>query len=467
MKKSNSATTGKHRVVRGSFRDPAGFVFRASNGELRRQVSTTGAEDFEHFLSSGLYETLTGSTQLVTHEPLSPRHGATPSAHTVIKPTVVPYITYPFEWSFSQLQDAALLTLDIQKQALKHNMSLKDASAYNVQFMNGQPIFIDTLSFEKYTPGAPWQAYRQFCQHFLAPLALMAYSDLSLLQLMRVHLDGIPLELAVKLLPRKARLKPSLMMHLVLHARAQKAKAGTHERSDKQLKQSGLEAILDNLERTIRRLKPLRTSTEWADYYEGNTNYTADAADNKATLVRQFARPLQAKTALDLGGNDGRYSRVLNKLGLSTVCTDIDPNAVEANYNHIKAHHETAMLPLVIDLTNPGGALGWHNLEREPIHERLQCDLVLALAIIHHLVISNNLPFASVAEYFSTFAPYLIIEFVPKEDSQVQKLLATRKNTFPGYTEPAFTQAFEQYYHPEQSKHIPHTKRTLYLYKRK
>jgi hypothetical protein len=466
MKKSNSPAN-KHRVVRGSFRDPAGFVFRASNGELRRQVSAAGAEDFEHFLSSGLYEKLSSGTKLVSHERLTPHHAVTSNAHTVIRPAVVPYITYPFEWSFSQLQDAALLTLDIQKQALKHNMTLKDASAYNVQFMDGRPIFIDTLSFERYTPGAPWQAYRQFCQHFLAPLALMAYSDLDLLQLMRVHLDGVPLELAVKLLPRKARLKPSLMMHLVLHARAQKAKASTHERSNKQLKQSGLEAILDSLERTIRRLKPLQTKTEWADYYEGNTNYTVDAADQKAKLVRQFAKPLLATTALDLGGNDGRYSRVLNKLGVSTICTDIDPNAVEANYRHMKEQGETAMLPLVVDLTNPGGALGWHNLEREPIHERLQCDLVLALAIIHHLVISNNLPFASVAEYFSVFAPYLIIEFVPKEDSQVQKLLATRKNTFPDYTETAFTQAFEQYYKPVRHARIPHTKRTLYLYKRK
>lgn len=465
MKKSKPTATS-HTVVGGSFRDPAGFMYRNAEGALLRQVNQAGAEDFDLSVSSGLLETLIQQKLLINHTSLPPSRGAAAGAHAVLQPEVVPYITYPFEWSFSQLKDTALLTLKLQQQAMKHGMALKDASAYNVQWLQGKPIFIDTLSFEAYKPGKPWQAYRQFCQHFLAPLALMAHTDTRLSQLMRVHLDGIPLDLAARLLPRQAKLKPGLAMHLVLHARAQKAKASEHQRPQKELKQSGLEAILDSLERTIGRLQPPKAHTEWGDYYD-HTNYTADAADHKAKLITAFAKPLKARTALDMGGNNGRFSRTLNGLGIDTLCADIDPNAVEANYRFVQKHGETAMLPLLVDTTNPGGALGWHNTEREPVHERLQTDLMMALALVHHLAIGNNLPLEKIANYFAAFAPHLIIEFVPKEDSQVQKLLSTRADIFPNYTKEGFETAFSSYFELVKQKPIPQTKRTLYLYKRK
>lgn len=465
MKKSKppSAT---YDVVGGSFRDPAGFMFRNSKGVLLRQINTSGAKDFDLSAESGLLSELIQQKLLINHKTLTPSKGATTEAYAVIQPDIIPHITYPFEWSFSQLKDAALLTLKIQQLALKHGLALKDASAYNVQWLDGKPIFIDTLSFEAYQPGKPWQAYRQFCQHFLAPLALMAHTDTRLSQLMRVHLDGIPLDLAAHLLPAQVKFKPGIAMHVVLHSRAQKAKESEHQRPQKELKQSGLEAILESLQRTISRLRPPKASTEWGDYYD-HTNYTADAADHKAKLITSFAKPLEARTALDMGGNNGRFSRTLNKLGIDTLCADIDPNAVEANYRFVKEHKETHMLPLLVDTTNPGGALGWHNQEREPVHQRLQTDLMMALALIHHLAIGNNVPLEKVADYFASFAPHLIIEFVPKEDSQVQKLLATRADIFPNYTKKGFEAAFATRFELVKQKSIPQTKRTLYLYKRK
>lgn len=456
----------KNKAIGASFRDPAGYVFCSSEGEILRQINPSGAADYDLLMKSGLYDSLTKAGLLVKHEAVPKSKGLTKDAHAVIKPTYVPYISYPFEWSFSQLKDAALLTLSIQKMALQHGMSLKDASAYNVQFVNGKPVFIDTLSFEEYTSGKPWQAYRQFCQHFLAPLALMAYTDVRLLQLLRTHIDGVPLDLATKLLPRKAKLRPGLAMHLVLHAKAQKSKESEHKQPDRPVAQSTLEAIIASLERLIKKLQPLEESTEWKDYYN-NTNYTVSAADEKAKLLSEFFKPLKINTALDLGGNNGKYSRVLNKIGIKTICADIDPNAVEANYRYVRQQQEQDMLPLLIDLTNPGGSIGWRNDEREPIHQRLKCDAVVALAIIHHITISNNVPFEKSAAYLSEFAPYLAIEFVPKEDSQVQKLLATRQDIFPDYHKTGFKKAYEQFYTIEKESLIEGTTRTLFLLKRK
>jgi ribosomal protein L11 methylase PrmA len=466
MRKPNQGTKPQTSLG-GSFRDPAGFVFRSKTGILLRQVNPAGAADFDLFMQSGLYGALVKKGWLVSHVNASSTMAATKDAHAVIKPEVVPCISYPFEWSFSQLQDAALLTLSIQKLALKHGMVLKDASAYNVQFLGGKPVFIDTLSFEKYEPGTPWQAYRQFCQHFLAPLALMAYVDTNLSQLLRVHLDGVPLPLAARLLPRRARLRPGLAMHIVLHGRAQKAKESEHRKARRPLSMNGLVGILESLQRTTRNLHMPKRSSEWGDYYLNNTNYTASAADQKAKTLAKLANRLGAKTALDLGGNNGQYSRVLTAAGVRTICTDIDPNAVEANYQFVRKNGETGMLPLLVDLTNPGGGLGWNNRERETIQERLNSDLVMALALVHHLAISNNLPFRNIAECFAGFGRHLIIEFVPKSDSQVQKLLSTRKDIFPEYNEEGFVHAFSEFYALRKEAKISGTKRTLYLFERK
>lgn len=291
----------------------------------------------------------------------------------------------------------------------------------------------------------------------------MAFVDASLLQLLRVHLDGIPLDLASKLLPHRAKLRPGIAMHIALHGRAQKAKETEHQKQTRQVSEMGLTGILDSLERTVRRLAPPSANTEWGDYYD-KTNYTPEAADAKASLLADLIRPLGIATAVDIGGNNGRYSRVLNDLGITTICTDIDPNAVEANYQFVKHHGETQMLPLLVDITNPGGAIGWANQERPSVSDRLRCDAVVALAIIHHLAISNNLPFARIAEYFAQLGRYVIVEFVPKSDSQVQKLLSTRKDIFSDYTEDGMEQAFNTCFKLKQKKKIKDTKRTLYVF---
>ena len=450
----------KINVVASSFRDPAGFLFTNSEGTLLRQINSVGILNYNTATQVGLYDKLFKKGYLVRHKELS----AT-KTKVIIQPSYINTISYPFEWSFTMLKDAALLTLKIQKIALKHQLSLKDASAYNIQFIGAQPILIDTLSFESYPKDKPWVAYGQFCRHFLAPLLLMSYNDVRSSQMLRTYIDGIPLDLANSILPNKAKLKFSVLMHISLHSKIQAKHADDRKVSNKKLPMQNLLGVIDSLERLIKKLEPKNSNTEWMDYYN-NTNYSESAAKNKEKLIASFAKAIpKLKSVLDLGGNDGHYSSAFAANKIQTICADIDPFAVEYNYLRNKNQKNTNMTPLLIDLTNPGGAIGWANTERTDVTKRLRSDLTMALALIHHLAISNNLPFGYIAEYFSKFGPYLIIEFVPKEDSQVKKLLATREDIFNTYTESNFEKEFLNIYKIIKKESIKGTYRTLYLLK--
>jgi ribosomal protein L11 methylase PrmA len=448
-----------------SFRDPSGFLFQRA-GKLYRQINQAYAADYDRLMSSGLYEKLVKAGLLVAHEESTVSPEQPPIAYKVIEPRRLSFISYPYEWSFSMLQDAALATLSIHRRALKAGMALKDASAYNIQLLDGKPALIDTLSFESYRDGEPWVAYRQFCQHFLAPLALMAYTDVRLSQLLRVYIDGIPLDLASRLLPGRTRLNPGLLAHIHLHAGAQRRYADEAPKSARpasaRISREAMLALVENLQSTVRKLQWKAGGTEWGDYYE-MTNYSGAAFEHKKELIASWVARVKPASVWDLGANDGTFSRLASSRQIPTVAFDIDPTAVEKNYRKVKADQEPHLLPLVLDLTNPSPALGWHNRERESIFTRGPADMVFALALIHHLAISNNVPLRQLAEFFHQSGKWLVIEYIPKSDSQVQKLLQTRLDIFPGYSEAGFEQAFEQFFAIREKTYVRESERCLYL----
>lgn len=459
---ANSETFKQHH---GSFRDPSGFIFMRE-GKLYRQVNTLYSLHYDHLMNSGLYERLIKAKWLIAHTEQEPVM-ASGNAYKILYPTVVPFISYPYEWSFSQLKDAALRTLDIQMLAMDYGMTLKDASAYNVQFMDGKPIFIDTLSFEIYDEGKPWQAYRQFCQHFLAPLALMAKKDVSLGLLLKVYVDGIPLDLACKLMPKKAFLNPGLFVHLFTHARMQKAFSQTKEdkpasKSQKlKITRKGAIGTLQFLRHTVQKLVWNPVGTEWSDYYQSN-NYSDLSFTEKSKIVERYLQLTKPGVVWDLGANTGCFSRLARKTGAITIAFDLDPAAVELNYREQKKQKDGAILPLLLDLLNPSPAIGWANLERNSLIERARADCIMALALIHHLVISGNIPLERVAILFSQLSKELIIEFVPKTDSQVKRLLQSRQDIFIDYTQENFEQIFANYYSFASIDKIAGTERVLY-----
>ena len=268
------------KAISSSFRDPSGFVFKENNS-IYRTINNSYKKDYLNLIESGLYKNLVEKKLLIKHEELNKKVDNS-CIFKIIKPIKIPFISYPYEWSFSQLKDAALLTLQIQKLALDHDMVLKDSNAYNVQFLNGKPIFIDTLSFEIYKEGSPWQAYKQFCQHFLAPLALMKYKEISLNKLFRIFIDGIPLNLASKILPFKTKFNFSLLAHIHLHSKYQKKyeAQNTKKKQTNSLSKKSMYALIDNLKSTISKLKYQTGSTEWANYYNGDS-YTQKGFQNK------------------------------------------------------------------------------------------------------------------------------------------------------------------------------------------
>lgn len=451
-------------AVEGSFRDPHGQVF-LHDGVLYRSVEESYRRDYERLVDSGLFARLVEGRLLVDHEEIDPASVGRAGSWRVLRPRRIDFVSHPYEWCFSQLKDAALLTLDVQQKALEHEMSLKDASAYNVQFDRGAPVFIDTLSFECYEEGRPWPAYRQFCRHFVAPLALMAHTDVRLGSLLRTHLDGIPLDLAVRLLPWRARLRPVLWPPLFLHARAEKSYADRPEavarRRNRKMSRMGLLGLLDNLRSAIRSLNWRPGRTEWGDYYAA-TNYSPEARAGKEALVASMIEEVAPRRVWDLGANTGEFSRLASERGIVTVAFDVDPVAVENNYRRLREEGPMPLLPLILDLTNPSPALGWAHRERASLVQRGEVDLVLALALVHHLAIGNNLPLERVAAFLAEIGRHLVLEFVPKSDSQVRRLLTAREDVFPHYTKEGLELAFQEHFWIEREEAVVDSERVLY-----
>ncbi len=478
-------STGCTKRLASSFRDPSGFLFDR-DGVLYRQITIGYKDHYDLCNRSGLYHALMKKGMLIPHEEVEIPPETQEGSYKIIRPERIPFISYPYEWCFSQLKGAALLTLHIQKLSLEHGMSLKDASAYNVQFRHGQPVFIDTLSFEQYREGYPWIAYRQFCQHFLAPLVLMSFTDIRLNQLLRIYIDGVPLDLASKLLPFGTWFRLSTLLHIHLHAKSQARYADKHvEPVHRKVTKTALLGIISSLEASIAKLQWRPVGTEWGAYYE-DTNYSPEALADKKRIVGEYLGRIQPQSVWDLGANTGLFSRLAAERGIPTVAFDIDPAAVEKHYQQIigsglqgkagaammptigvpsQTRLAASMLPLCLDLSNPSAGIGWGGNERMSFQDRGPAHTILALAIVHHLAISNNLPFQKIACFFSKLCRYLIIEFVAKSDSQVQKMLTTREDIFLRYTREVFEETFKKYFSIVSINQIKDSERILYAMK--
>lgn len=453
------------KVHAGSFRDPHGSVV-SLNGDILRIINTNYKNEFDHLMMSGLYDELVKNHLLVNHQEalgLATKISSQEIIYKVIRPEVVT-ISYPSEWTLSQLKDAALCTLQIQQIALKYNMILKDCSAYNIQFHKGRPLLIDTLSFRFFKSGEPWLAYRQFCEHFLGPLLLMAYVDRGLANLFNAYMDGIPLALVSKLLPLKRKLSPGIFLHIVLHAKSkERYKDADIHQARKSFTIEYLDELARSLSQQVGKIK-WKGATNWSSYYLNDVG--DDYFKAKVDIVLSLVKKTNAKRILDFGANDGTISRQMAAIGLQVIATDYDHASVERNYLLIKEQKIDSVLPLVIDATNPTPSFGWAHTERQSFSERIAVDAVLALALIHHLTIFYNVPFCKVASYFALLTSELIIEFVPKSDPMTQKLLEAKEDIYNSYTQENFEIAFCRYFTQVERFTIPHSQRIMYYFRK-
>ncbi|MET0552305.1 MAG: SAM-dependent methyltransferase [Vicinamibacteria bacterium] len=443
-----------------SFRDPAGRVFRR-DGVLLRRIEPRYAPHYDRLMSSGLYEALVADGRLVAHEEVA-AGAADAGAYRILRPKAIPFISYPYEWSPGQLRAAALLTLDVMQAALQRDLVLKDASAFNVQFVGSRPLLIDTASFESYAEGTPWVAYRQFCEHFLAPLALACGRDPRTSGLLRAHIDGIPLPLASRLLPGRSWLRFGLLSHVHLHARAQKRLGGaTAAAARATMSRHALLALVDSLRRTVDGLRRPSRRSDWSDY-ETTCNYTAAAREQKASAVRRFLGEERPRLVLDLGANTGWFSELGTSAGAYVVSIDGDVEVVEASYARAAATGDRRLLPLVMDLSNPSPGLGWDGRERRALAERGPVDAVMALALVHHLAIAGNVPLPMIASWLARLGRRALVEFVPKDDPQSRRLLAVREDVFDRYDQAGLEEALRSHFTIEWAAPLAESGRVLY-----
>ena len=446
-----------------SYRDPSGFIFHRAD-RVYRQVNASYASEYDHLMSSGLYDDLVSRGHLIAHEEQDLDLAWEAGAYRVLAPDEIPFVSYPHEWGFGQLQDAALLTLGIQERALDYGMTLKDASARNVQFADGRPVFIDTLSFAVCREGEAWVAYRQFCEHFLAPLALMSRVDARLGLLQRPFLEGVPLDLASRALPFRTRFRPSLLMHIHLHAKsidrfARREIKGT--RWDRPISENALRGLIQSLRGAVQSLRWDPWDTQWSGY-DGDLESNGEYRKAKEDFVRLVLEERRPEVVWDLGANTGRFSRLAAGKGARVIAMDADPGTVEILYRSLCADGEVGVTPILVDLLNPTPQAGWAGGEVTSLERRGPADLVLALALVHHLGISRNVPLPSIAEWLARISRTLVVEFVPKDDPQTERLLVSREDVFTSYDIDTFEQAFGGAFELIRRTNLPAGNRVLY-----
>jgi hypothetical protein len=439
-----------------SYRDPAGFVF-TYDGIVYRQVNLAYQKDYDLLISSGLYEELVTKQSLIAHKEVALPFIRDENAYVYLQPEQLAFVSYPYEWSFSMLKDAALLTLQIATKAMQYGMMLKDATPYNVQFHNGRMIFIDTLSFEIWDCIKPWIAYRQFCMNFLAPLALMHYSKLPLQNFLLAYPEGVPLEIAAAMLPVKTKFNVHLYLHLHLNASVSRSATPQKEATFSAHK---LNNIFKSLETGVTALQ-LNYKSTWSAYYT-EAHQRGRYIENKKRIISEWVKGSGLKTAFDAGANDGNFSELLAAEGIYTISADGDHYAVDQLYQTAK-QKAVSMHPLIVDLANPSPAIGVNSQERKSLVQRVCVDLVVALAVIHHLAIGRNIPFESVAFFFKSLGKCLLIEFVPKHDEKIQMMLSQKKDVYDWYTEEDFKAAFSKHYRINKTQKIDSSNRVLYL----
>ena len=380
----------------------------------------------------------------------------------------ISFISYPYEWCFHALRDAAILQLDVYLEALRHNVMLEDATAYNVQFVRSRPIFIDHLSFRPYREGEVWASHQQFCNQFLNPLLLRSLRGVAHNAWYKGCLEGISTVELNQLVPLHKKLSWNALIHLVLQARFLEASGRQSARRAQRVKfnKNKLVYILSGIKKWITKLQPMRVKNSTWHSYTGHHSYRQREKQLKQSLVADFMRKHKPRRLLDLGCNTGDYSVLsLNNGAEFSVGVDFDCMAVEQAYLQAKKANLN-FLPLCMDMVNPTPGLGWDEAERKGFKERAHADAVLALALLHHLVIGKNVPLESSIAFITDLAPAGIIEFVPKTDPMVQELLLLREDIFQDYTEEAFSFHLQKRAKITAGSRVSESGRMLYQYAR-
>lgn len=449
----------------GSFRDRNGTVFY-SDGRILRRVSPQALANWQQ-----LQQTTFFAEQQAQHRIVPTRiveEVSIGDAAGVLEHERVPFVSYPYEWTFGMLKDAALLHLELMRGALAEDMILKDASPYNVQWVGVQPVHIDIPSFEALRPGDPWVGYRQFCELFLYPLMLQAYRGVSFRPWLRGRIDGIPANEMRRLMSARDLLRPGVLLHVLAQNALQRRYSGGRRDVRGALAEAGfakklIENNVSKLVSLVSRLTLPRDRTEWSDY-DKTHSYDAAAFDEKATFVRSAAASGHWPLAWDIGCNTGTFSRIIEPYADHVVAMDGDPLAIEHFYQREKSKGGSrSLLPLVVNVADASPNQGWLGAERKGLAERGRPQLTLCLALVHHIVISANIPLEAFIGWLADLGTSLVIEFVSRDDEMVQVLLANREDQFEDYHHDIFRALLSARYEIQADQPLKNGKRHIYF----
>jgi hypothetical protein len=452
----------------GSFRDRSARVFIRPDGVFRA-LSAEALADWKQVSARSFFQRLMSEGRIVDSRELGADESAkldvvdTPAA--VLQHERIPFVSYPYEWCFSMLRQAALLHLEILTDAVRDGFILKDASPYNVQFRGTQPTFIDLASFVPLTPGEPWTAYRQFCEMMLFPLLLQAYRNIDIQPTLRVRLEGISAWNFLRPLSWRDMFRPGVFTHGWLQSKLTQQTEAVQSSTVRDLQSSGFSAQmiqnnLAGLTRLVQRINWTPHTTQWTNYRHAPPHVLRDA-DAKADFVHVVCQIRRRRLVWDLGCNDGHFSRIAGKHADTVVAMDQDHGCVERLYRELSQERCSNIVPLCIDLLNPSPALGWRGRERSCLEDRGRPDLVLCLGLIHHLVIGGNIPLPEVVDWLASLGAEIVLEFPNKQDAMVQSLLRNKPDQYDDYSLPALQSSLEPFFQIRNRIELPSGNRTL------
>ena len=423
---------------KGSFRDPSNRIFE-SEGKIYRAIFNSGKSDYINIQQSGIIQKLINKKYLIDTDELDRRnklysHEELKNVYIILNHKKIPFISYPYEWCFEQLKKAAIFHLDLQLYLLENNFNLKDSSAFNIQFIGGEPIFIDFFSLQKYNDGDYWIGYKQFCENFLNPLYLSFKKNVQFNHIIRSNLEGISSTTLNNLLSFKDKLSLNVFSHIVLQSRYEK-KVLLDEKSSikkfkklKKLPKKNLISMITIIKNWIKKFNIQNKKSTWSDYSVINT-YKDFEKKKKIDIVKKFTNKIKPNLLVDLGCNTGDYSIAALENGANyAVGFDFDIESLNKSYDR-----SPNFLPLWFDAANPSPDQGFMQKERDGFERRVKSDALISLAFIHHLVIAKNISVQMFVEWISKISQFGLLEFVPKNDETIQKMLISKRDIYKDY----------------------------------
>ena len=447
-----------------SYRDRDGFVI-IKDHIVERYVRNSYARDYDHLMQSGLYQHLVGEGLLIPHKERNIAGNEIPDIYKILEPEKINFISFPYEWSACQWKQMMLAFLQINKICLDYGMILKDATPFNFTFHKGSCVFFDTLSFELYDDQKPWIAYRQFCETMLGPLALLYFNNTLWTRMMPGFINGWPLPFISSNLPFKTWISPAILIHIHWHARVQKEKKGP-VKSDG-LSKEKLQILWKMIQHSVSRWAYPYKQENWLHYYHTDIQ-SEEYLQNKTKTITQWLEELRPVRVIDLGANTGMFSIIASRYAEEVIAVESDHACMTQLRQYINLQKIENIHTVIADLAQPVPGAGWRNKEKAPLLERLKADMVFALALIHHLCITANIPLSFVADLFAEITTrYIVVEFIPRSDKKVREMLQNRKDIFDDYTEEEFNRCFSKRFILRNYSENNFSDRKLYVWEKK